>query len=892
MATLEDLVQDAKLEVQFHPDCVVHRVVDSRRVRREVRQERWTRDAFIASGGFGTVWREKCIDDSKARLRAIKSIPKLSHSSRKIDYTRELEAMVKFSQPKYAGLFVTLLGWFEDTRSIYIAMEYFQQGDLEKHLTQPLPEAQASQIACQILEGLEHLHNNGFVHRDLKPANIFVVHAGPEWWVKIGDFGVSKRVQGGTTSTLAGAPGYLAPEMLEQTLNAHYILTRSLPFPELRDLSSYVRLGKFPGVASFTQKTSHEGQDFVRSLLATVANDRPRADIALQHVWIKERANVQQPSGQSPLRNDSDCLPDISNLSLKPLVYSLAWSDINTSTRILHPPPPRSDNPYITSGITTTKDVAANDVSSRWSERLETEEITPEDGAITANTLEIPESLNSDRARITQLMDENQFSEAENLLRKSYAESNRLLGSYHEHTLSILASLGRVLFHQDKFSEAEDVFQPLCSVGKEQFGGLHKYTIDIYDHLGKVFQEQQKWLEAEQLYEEAVDLRKHGLGPTHSATLYSTFRLAGARFALERYEDAAELFQVAYDGYGHSSTSLSLTALECLLGLGESKLRQGAYEEAADTLRRTYEGLTHVQGPSAQKTLKALCSYGRCMLEQKHYHKATQLLQLCYERSNNALGGSDDLTLDTLRNLVDSNSGQEKYSRSGELLIELCAGTEKLFGSMHEDTLGARNALADCYYRQQHYEEAETQYRDLYKRRIRLSGPSSPDAIESLYCLAMCLSGQGKFEEAGPMYRAVYEEKQKLSGQKSNIGRRSLSKLAHCLQQQGQHNEAERFLQELYQLRVEAFGPLDRSTLSALRRIGLAMYGQKRYSDAKEHFKRAYEDGLKAFGPEHQDVVGSRWWISKCRSRQQHQDFADKTQKTLLGPFAKDTKSP
>ena len=41
---------------------------------------------------------------------------------------------------------------------------------------------------------------------------------GPDWWVKIGDFGISKRAEEGLTAlrTLNGTPGFLAPELLAQ----------------------------------------------------------------------------------------------------------------------------------------------------------------------------------------------------------------------------------------------------------------------------------------------------------------------------------------------------------------------------------------------------------------------------------------------------------------------------------------------------------------------------------------------------------------------------------------------------------------------------------------------------------------------------------------------------
>jgi len=49
-------------------------------------------------------------------------------------------------------------------------MEYLELGDLERHLTQPLPEPEAREITTQVLEGLKFMHANDFIHRDLKPA--------------------------------------------------------------------------------------------------------------------------------------------------------------------------------------------------------------------------------------------------------------------------------------------------------------------------------------------------------------------------------------------------------------------------------------------------------------------------------------------------------------------------------------------------------------------------------------------------------------------------------------------------------------------------------------------------------------------------------------------------
>ena len=62
------------------------------------------------------------------------------------------------------------LGWFEDPETLYIAMEYLEEGDLTNHMDTPLPQGTVQNISKQILEGLEVMHQQGIAHRDLKPA--------------------------------------------------------------------------------------------------------------------------------------------------------------------------------------------------------------------------------------------------------------------------------------------------------------------------------------------------------------------------------------------------------------------------------------------------------------------------------------------------------------------------------------------------------------------------------------------------------------------------------------------------------------------------------------------------------------------------------------------------
>jgi serine/threonine protein kinase len=175
MAPVPDLVRDSKLRTRFLPNCTQHTYYVSgvnARQRTVKREEQWQRCHSLGSGAYGTVWLEKLISHQaeEKKERAVKEIRKSTHKSNTIDYSRELEAIAKFSHEKYERCFVRSFGWYESGQSIFIAMEYFPFGDLQNFLSSPLPELEVQQITFQLLEGLGYMHENGFAHRDLKPS--------------------------------------------------------------------------------------------------------------------------------------------------------------------------------------------------------------------------------------------------------------------------------------------------------------------------------------------------------------------------------------------------------------------------------------------------------------------------------------------------------------------------------------------------------------------------------------------------------------------------------------------------------------------------------------------------------------------------------------------------
>ena len=152
--------------------------------------------------------------------------------------------------------------------------------------------------------------------------NLLVVSKGPKWWVKIADFGISKRAIEGKTvlQTLAGTPAFAAPEVLgffqpgkspdRSYTNAvdiwslavigFLILTGEAIFKDSRRLNQYVDGSfLFPSKALLDKEVSPQGCDFLKCLMAPTADDRPTAEESTQHPWLltlKETSEIRRYS--------------------------------------------------------------------------------------------------------------------------------------------------------------------------------------------------------------------------------------------------------------------------------------------------------------------------------------------------------------------------------------------------------------------------------------------------------------------------------------------------------------------------------------------------------------------------------------------------------------------
>src|SRR5215471_15299392 len=186
--------------------------------------------SVLGQGGFGITYRAR--DVQLGREVAIKEylpsalairqqnstvVPRSTKMSDDFGWGRErfvTEGRTLASLHRVPAI-VQVFDFLEANGTAYIVMELLHGETLEGRITTEgrLKAADIDRILWPLLDGLERVHNAGFLHRDIKPANILLDAAGNPTLI---DFGASRAAMAGRSTLLTAifTPGYAAAEQM------------------------------------------------------------------------------------------------------------------------------------------------------------------------------------------------------------------------------------------------------------------------------------------------------------------------------------------------------------------------------------------------------------------------------------------------------------------------------------------------------------------------------------------------------------------------------------------------------------------------------------------------------------------------------------------------------
>jgi len=178
--------------------------------------------APLGKGGMGEVYRAR--DVRLGREVALKVLVEAAanDSESLARFQREARAVAALNHPNILSIHDT-----GEHRGVpYAVTELLEGENLGDRLRSgPLAPKRATEIACQVADGLAAAHARGVIHRDIKPENIFLTNDGR---AKILDFGIARigpkpgditsgiaAARGGSSSQfIMGTAGYMSPEQI------------------------------------------------------------------------------------------------------------------------------------------------------------------------------------------------------------------------------------------------------------------------------------------------------------------------------------------------------------------------------------------------------------------------------------------------------------------------------------------------------------------------------------------------------------------------------------------------------------------------------------------------------------------------------------------------------
>ncbi|MFM9880498.1 MAG: protein kinase domain-containing protein [Burkholderiaceae bacterium] len=169
----------------------------------------------LGSGGITDIYLAVRDSDSLPVVLKVLDVQSAKGSVHLERFIREFSLLAKIDHPNVVKIYDQ--GFTDD--HAYMAMEYFERGDLRANFDFLMDSHRAIGIIKQVAQALAVVHEHGIVHRDMKPDNIMLRQDDS---VVLADFGIAKSLLADAQEwnqtrqdEVVGTPYYISPEQAE-----------------------------------------------------------------------------------------------------------------------------------------------------------------------------------------------------------------------------------------------------------------------------------------------------------------------------------------------------------------------------------------------------------------------------------------------------------------------------------------------------------------------------------------------------------------------------------------------------------------------------------------------------------------------------------------------------
>ncbi len=400
-----------------------------------------------------------------------------------------------------------------------------------------------------------------------------------------------------------------------------------------------------------------------------------------------------------------------------------------------------------------------------------------------------PQTINAALHLSSTILRQGRYDEAEALLQRTIAASERERGGNDESTLRARRQLASQYTMQGRFADAQPIYeaviaglttahgtdvdrdvvsaitglanvhqqtgrfdlaQPLMlraiEINRELFGPGDHRTVRAMGDYAMNFRIQRKLDEALEWATRAHNAASETLGPAHEETLAAANALALAYADLNRLPDAEKVLRSAVDavvasrGEEHIDTANMLNSLAGCLG------RMGRADEAAPLLERALKTQEHLIGESHVDTLFTMDLLAQNYADISRLDDAIALERRSLDIQRRVLQPAHPLTLMTLNNLGGFLLESGEQSQAEEVLAESVRLHKANRPAVFQGTARALVQYAECIALLKRFEEAEKNFLEAHEMFQQLGDPGAARVAGDLAMLYQATGDQEKAE--------------------------------------------------------------------------------------------------------------------------------------------------
>ncbi|MEE4637680.1 MAG: tetratricopeptide repeat protein [Wenzhouxiangella sp.] len=218
----------------------------------------------------------------------------------------------------------------------------------------------------------------------------------------------------------------------------------------------------------------------------------------------------------------------------------------------------------------------------------------------------IAERLSGLRILAQVYSDDFRFDQAIERFRQTLAELSAWDDPRAEEAeISTLNDLAVVYLRQQEYAQAEPLLRRALAMGEDLFGSDHPTVLPSVSNLAGSLRQQGRPAEALPFYQRARDSAYELYGPDHPQSLATEYNLANCLLDLGRTDEALSLHRAALDAALRLEPDNRFRLGMFRLGLGRSARAAGLLDEAREALSRAVDDLEATAGADFHRTIEA-----------------------------------------------------------------------------------------------------------------------------------------------------------------------------------------------------------------------------------------------------------------------------------------------